>query len=134
MVGIEYIKLPLLTFFCKRVLKRDFAFSPTSPCMSSWPSSHLPLLGCTSGWGLPIAQVYCSWVDALQRGHLFKPRHMLKPVPHSEVSEVVYTWSPPILVRSGVSEERLHTSHCVIRPTPKLTCRSEVFYRKKGLC
>lgn len=128
--GIKYIQLPLLTFFCKRVLKRDFAFSPTSPCMSSSPSSHLPLLGCTSGWRLPTAQVYCLWTDALQHGHLFKPCYILTlrclrlytPGPQQS------WWGP-----EWVSKERPHTSHCVIRRTPKLTCMSEVFYRKKRL-
>ena len=102
---------------------------------------HVFLAICTFTFArlhLRLGAAHCTGVlltgRCSSRGHLFKPRHMLKPVPHSEVSEVVYTWSPPILVRYGVSEERQHTSHCVIRTTPKLTCRSEVFYRKKGPC
>ena len=66
--GDQVHKVTPFNLLLQESLGERLCFLPTSPCMSSWPSSRLPLLGCTSGWGLPTAQVYCSRVDALHVG------------------------------------------------------------------
>lgn len=87
--GNQVQKATLFHFLLRDRLEERLCFLTASPGTSSSPSSHLPLLGCSSGGGtLPTAQVYCSLADALQGGHLFRPHHVLQPMPRLyEVSE-----------------------------------------------
>lgn len=88
-VGNQVQKVTLFHFLLRDRLEERLCFLAASPGTSSSPSSHLPLLGCTSGGGtLPTAQVYCSLADALQGGRLFRPHHVLQPMsPLCKVSE-----------------------------------------------